>query len=98
MNVVIATNVLKEGIDLIACNVVVCFDQPSNIKSFIQRRGRAQLAKSIFAILVSSDCESKPISQWRVLEEEMVRLYQDHERMIQDLEDWRCILSLFHTG
>ncbi|KAH1973043.1 hypothetical protein KXV92_004860 [Aspergillus fumigatus] len=86
LNLVIATNVLEEGIDLIACNVVVCFDQPSNIKSFIQRRGRARQEKSTFAILFSSDCESKTISQWRILEEEMVRLYQDHERMIQDLE------------
>ncbi|KAF7589645.1 Dicer-like protein 2 [Aspergillus hancockii] len=86
LNLVIATNVLEEGIDMTACNVVVCFDQPSNIKSFIQRRGRARQEKSTFAIMVSSDCESKTISQWRDLEEEMIRLYQDQERMIQDLE------------
>ncbi|KAF5857982.1 Dicer-like protein 2 [Aspergillus alliaceus] len=86
LNLVIATNVLEEGIDLTACNVVVCFDQPSNIKSFIQRRGRARQEKSTFAIMVSSDCESKTISQWRDLEKEMIQLYQDHERMVQDLE------------
>lgn len=86
LNLVVATNVLEEGIDLTACNVVVCFDQPGNIKSFIQRRGRARQEKATFAILVSADCDSQTISQWRVLEEEMVRLYQDHERTIQDLE------------
>ncbi|KAE8394848.1 hypothetical protein BDV23DRAFT_179236 [Aspergillus alliaceus] len=86
LNLVIATNVLEEGIDLTACNVVVCFDQPSDIKSFFQRRGRARQEKSTFAIMVSSDCESKTISQWRDLEKEMIRLYQDHERMVQDLE------------
>lgn len=86
LNLVIATNVLEEGIDLTACNVVVCFDQPSNIKSFIQRRGRARQEKSTFAIMISSDCESKMISQWQDLEEEMSQLYQDQKRKIRDLE------------
>ncbi|KAK5713817.1 Dicer-like protein 2 [Elasticomyces elasticus] len=38
-NIIVATSVLEEGIDVQACNVVACFDLPANLKSYIQRRG-----------------------------------------------------------
>lgn len=41
-NLIVATNALEEGIDVQSCNVVACFDPPANVKSFIQRRGRAR--------------------------------------------------------
>lgn len=37
-NLVVTTNALEEGIDVIACNVVLCFDMPRTLISFIQRR------------------------------------------------------------
>lgn len=43
INLLIATSVLEEGIDVPACNLVVCFDKPANLKVFIQRRGRARM-------------------------------------------------------
>lgn len=38
-NLIVATDILEEGIDLTAYHVVVCFDPPSNLKSFVQKRG-----------------------------------------------------------
>ncbi|EXJ91780.1 hypothetical protein A1O3_00330 [Capronia epimyces CBS 606.96] len=85
-NIIIATDVLEEGIDVIACNLVVCFDLPSNLKSFVQRRGRARQEQSTFAVLLSdpNSGENKDkIHAWQQLEEEMIRLYQDETRCLQ---------------
>jgi ERCC4-related helicase len=41
-NLIISTNVLEEGIDITACYMVICFNKPPNLKSFVQRRGRAR--------------------------------------------------------
>ena len=39
-NLIISTSICREGIDIGACNIVICFEKPPNLKSFIQRRGR----------------------------------------------------------
>jgi ERCC4-related helicase len=84
-NLVIATDVLEEGIDVAACRLVVCFDSPPNLKSFIQRRGRARQKQSKFAILVARDDTSATFNSWQELEEEMVRAYQDDARLLQEV-------------
>jgi ERCC4-related helicase len=48
-NLIITISVLEEGIDISACNVVICFD---NLKSFVQRRGRARKQKLIFVAML----------------------------------------------
>lgn len=64
-NLVVTTNALEEGIDVSACNVVICFDKPSNLKSFIQRRGRARRAASKYVIMFEDDGhESSAIPTW----------------------------------
>lgn len=84
-NLIVATDVLEEGIDVTACNLVVCFDAPSNLKSFLQRRGRARQEQSTFAILLEEDVENvNKIPSWQRLEEEMIHLYQDETRSLQE--------------
>lgn len=85
-NLIVATDVLEEGIDLTACHLVVCFDQPSNLKSFIQRRGRARQQRSTFAIMIENDDKSNIVEKWQELEQEMIQLYQDHKRTLEKLE------------
>ncbi|KAH6656778.1 hypothetical protein BKA67DRAFT_532030 [Truncatella angustata] len=82
INLLIATNVLEEGIDVPACNLVVCFDKPSNLKSFIQRRGRAREKNSKLILLH----ENGPNTQmtWEDLEEEMKKKYEAEGR-----ENWK---------
>lgn len=79
-NLIIATDVLEEGIDVSACNMVACFDKPANLKSFVQRRGRARHKESTFAIMVSTDDETLDIHKWQELEEAMIKAYQDDDR------------------
>ena len=78
-NLIIATNALEEGIDVSACNVVVCFNKPPTLKSFIQRRGRARHEKSTFALLSASDDDSS-LGAWKRLESEMVEEYMRESR------------------
>jgi len=84
-NLIIATDILEKRIDVTACNLVVCFDVPANLKSFVQRRGRARQEQSTFAILLDSKGENKDkILLWQHLEAEMIRLYQDETRLTQN--------------
>jgi ERCC4-related helicase len=52
--VLVATDVLAEGIDVPACNVVVCFDEIQNTRCFAQMRGRARSKDGSFIALVGS--------------------------------------------
>jgi Lhr-like helicase len=84
-NLIIATDVLEEGIDVTACRLVVCFDSPPNLKSFVQRRGRARQKQSKFAIMVAKDDISATFDNWQKLEEEMIRAYQDDARRLNEV-------------
>lgn len=85
-NLVITTSALEEGIDVTACNTVICFDKPSNLKSVIQRRGRARKSESIFAIMLAEDADPSIIIAWEQLEEKMHQQYMDDMRQLQELE------------
>ncbi|CEJ94172.1 hypothetical protein VHEMI09720 [[Torrubiella] hemipterigena] len=85
INLLIATSVLEEGIDVPACNLVVCFDFPATPKAFIQRRGRARMNDS--KILMFTEQSEQKVKQWQSLEEEMNELYQDDQRERRQLED-----------
>ncbi|OAR02866.1 hypothetical protein LLEC1_01755 [Akanthomyces lecanii] len=84
INLLVATSVLEEGIDVPACNLVICFDSPQTPKSFIQRRGRARMQDSQLLLLTHKD--SSVIDQWSVYEEEIQKLCQDSERERQQLQ------------
>ena len=79
-HIIIATDVLEEGIDVTACNLVICFDPPQNLKSFIQRRGRARKKKSRFVIMQPCTSTKTKTDRWIQLEEEVTRLCQDEKR------------------
>ncbi|KAL8159220.1 hypothetical protein V2J09_000757 [Rumex salicifolius] len=52
VNVIVATSILEEGLDVQSCNLVIRFDPSSNICSFIQSRGRARMKDSDFVLMV----------------------------------------------
>jgi len=85
-NLIIATDVLEEGIDITACNLVFCFDPPANVKSFIQRRGRARQEKSQFAIMFPKGEGVSKIELWRSLEANLIETYQTEQRKIHALK------------
>lgn len=52
MNLLVATNVAEEGLDIQTCCLVVRFDLPETVASFIQSRGRARMTISEYVFLV----------------------------------------------
>ncbi|KAH9825776.1 putative helicase family Dicer subfamily protein [Teratosphaeria destructans] len=74
-NLIIATNVLEEGIDVSACNLVICFDLPKNLVSFVQRRGRARQKDSTYGLFIANDDIKSDPSKWQALEAKMKEAY-----------------------
>lgn len=79
-NLLIATSALEEGIDISACNVVICFNKPPNLKSYVQRRGRARQEKSTIVLLSSTNDEADIAADWQKMESEMVAEYMRDAR------------------
>jgi hypothetical protein len=86
INLLIATSVLEEGIDVPQCNLVICFDEPDNLKSFVQRRGRARLKESKLVMLLERSSKSR-IAEWEELEREMKLRYEKEERAVRKLAE-----------
>lgn len=104
INLIIATNVLEEGIDLPACHLVISFEVPDNITSYIQRRGRARQNASEFVVM-EEDCDISPASRpWNELEKKMEEmcLYPPECRQILETDgrkDGEIVLQLrLQTG
>ena len=89
-DVVIATKVLEEGIDISSCNLVICFNRPANLTSFIQRRGRARERKSIFVLMLAHDDKLSRSKDWEAMEANMLKMFQEQQRKLENelqLED-----------
>lgn len=54
VNIIVATSILEEGLDVQTCNLVVRFDPSATVSSFIQSRGRARMQNSDFLLMVRS--------------------------------------------
>lgn len=83
-NLIVATSVLEEGIDVSNCHIVICYEPPKNLKSFIQRRGRARKQDSKFVIMFPDDDPlAKSPDRWLDLEEQMKEAYLNDLREVQ---------------
>ncbi|KAM3691337.1 hypothetical protein ACB098_08G007900 [Castanea mollissima] len=54
VNVIVATSILEEGLDVQSCNLVIRFDPCSTVCSFIQSRGRARMPNSDYLLMLKS--------------------------------------------
>ncbi|KAJ7978287.1 Endoribonuclease Dicer-like [Quillaja saponaria] len=54
VNIIVATSILEEGLDVQSCNLVIRFDPSSTVCSFIQSRGRARMQNSDYILMVKS--------------------------------------------
>ncbi|GAU11988.1 hypothetical protein TSUD_196120 [Trifolium subterraneum] len=59
LNLLVATKVGEEGLDIQTCCLVIRFDLPETVASFIQSRGRARMPHSEYAFLVDSGNEKE---------------------------------------
>ncbi|KIY44501.1 P-loop containing nucleoside triphosphate hydrolase protein [Fistulina hepatica ATCC 64428] len=81
-NLLIATSVAEEGLDIQACGCVIRWDLPANMASWVQSRGRARRHRSSFTLMfpVWEDYETI-IAKWKKQEADMVAQYDDMARI-----------------
>ncbi|KAL4804099.1 ATP-dependent helicase dcl2 [Aspergillus unguis] len=104
-NLIVATAVLEEGIDVSACSVVVCYDKPRSLKSFVQRRGRARRQHSTYAIVLSTEDVDSSMTKWHTLERNMDEAYQEDRKRVEEAralenidEDVHALFRIEKTG
>jgi ERCC4-related helicase len=83
INLLVSTSVLEEGIDVAVCNLVICFDETTTLRSHIQRRGRARKQKSRMIVLQESTTDAQ---EWDSLEKEMKSRYEHDREELDRLE------------
>jgi endoribonuclease Dicer len=73
LNLLVATKVGEEGLDIQTCCLVIRYDLPETVTSFIQSRGRARMPQSEYAFLVDSGNEKEMdlIENFKVNEDRM---------------------------
>lgn len=59
--IVVATSVAEEGVDIPECQLVVCLNPPTTLKAMVQMRGRARKKDSYFVVLCSSQREKEKL-------------------------------------
>ncbi|XP_023029780.1 dicer-2 [Leptinotarsa decemlineata] len=55
INVLVASDVLEEGVDIPRCTLVVKYDKPKDYRSYIQSKGRARHKASIYYMIVEEE-------------------------------------------
>ncbi|KAL3841905.1 hypothetical protein ACJMK2_019994 [Sinanodonta woodiana] len=71
--IVVATSVAEEGLDLPECELVVSLMPPSTVTALVQMRGRARKMNSKFIVLCNNDKEEAKLIDLLQREENMVR-------------------------
>eukprot|EP00438_Fugacium_kawagutii_P020441 Skav233818 [mRNA] locus=scaffold5904:58285:60156:+ [translate_table: standard] len=85
INLLIATVVAEEGMDVPEANCVIRFDPMINSVSFVQGRGRARQAQSSFVVL--SEREDRPTSTLAAIESQQLQIVRDFQPLdaVQDV-------------
>ncbi|CAL4917737.1 unnamed protein product [Urochloa decumbens] len=80
VHLIVATQILEEGLDVPTCNLIIRFDPSATVCSFIQSRGRARMQNSDYVLLVRrGDAEAlsktqKFLASGQIMREESLRL------------------------
>ncbi|KAL7992656.1 hypothetical protein Chor_016912 [Crotalus horridus] len=70
-NLLIATSIVEEGVDIPKCNLVVRFDLPTEYRSYVQSKGRARAPISNYIMLADSDkikCFEEDLKTYKAIE------------------------------
>lgn len=80
INVLVATSIVEEGVDVQACSFVAVFDTANSVKAYIQMKGRARQKDAKFFLFSDKSSESLcelQLSQQRI--EAFIKQQQDEE-------------------
>ncbi|XP_065304348.2 endoribonuclease Dicer-like [Dermacentor albipictus] len=80
-NLLVATSVVEEGMDVPKCSLVVRFDFPDDFRSYVQSKGRARAQRSLYIMMTARDDYSKACVNLRnYLSIEAILMNKCHER------------------
>jgi endoribonuclease Dicer len=83
-NLIIATAVAEEGLDIQACGNVIRWDLPNNMASWAQSRGRARRKRSSFVLMFErGGIDDARIAQFENLERDMVAEYNTMRKAVK---------------
>jgi endoribonuclease Dicer len=77
INLLIATSVAEEGLDIPACNVVIRYDVLETVTNFVQSRGRARARNSDFVYIFREATEEKSVERIQFQEKNMRRAVRE---------------------
>ncbi|XP_012286436.1 endoribonuclease Dcr-1 [Orussus abietinus] len=75
-NLLIATSILEEGIDIPKCNFVMRYDFPKNYQSYVQCKSRARAVDALHVLLVPHEVSKSSIwqlAQYHYIEQVLLR-------------------------
>ncbi|KIK27403.1 hypothetical protein PISMIDRAFT_93262 [Pisolithus microcarpus 441] len=108
INLVVATAVAEEGLDIQACGNVIRWDIPSNMASWVQSRGRARRKRSSFVLMFEAQFDDGRIAEFEDQERSMEEMYNKERRRIAaemdqlqpgvDSEDVDTVFRVKSTG
>ncbi len=88
VNLLVATSVVEEGLDVRKCNLVVRYDFPKTFQSYVQSKGRARSKNSRYLLLVDSEsyqsCCAK-LKEYEIIELELQSIC--HNRSIPNEDE-----------
>nr|AWH61386.1 putative dicerB [Actinia equina] len=76
-NLLIATSVVEEGLDVPRCNLVVRFDFPMTFQSYVQSKGRARAKDSFYIILLPDGQDTAELEMYQAIEEYLSHVCYD---------------------
>ncbi|KAI9553581.1 hypothetical protein GHT06_021502 [Daphnia sinensis] len=90
-NVIVATSVLEEGVDIPACNLIIRFDRIKTYCDYVQTKGRARSRKAFYCLLVGhSETDSclEDLAQFHSIEQQLLAIgnfEDDRDSVIDNL-------------
>lgn len=80
INLIVSTDSLDEGIDVAACNAIICFDEPENLRSYVQKRGRARQSHSVYVMMVPDGANTNRGQVFEDTEAQIIQILDDEDR------------------
>ena len=83
-NLIVATAVAEEGLDIQACGNVIRWDVPNNMASWAQSRGRARRERSSFVLMFErGGIDRARVAEFEQLERDMVAQYDAKRKAVE---------------
>nr|XP_006824151.1 PREDICTED: LOW QUALITY PROTEIN: endoribonuclease Dicer-like [Saccoglossus kowalevskii] len=96
-NLLVATSVVEEGVDVPKCNLVIRFDSMREYRSYVQSKGRARAPESFFIMMVYDEEKEafiKDLKQYKFIDRILERICHGKESPAEEDIDAHMVDSL----